>query len=83
MLSNCGAGEASWESLGQQGDQSVNPKGNPPWIFIGTTDAEAEAPILWLSNVKSQLTGKEHDAGKICWQEEKETTEDEVVGWHH
>ena len=52
-------------------------------VFIGRTDAEAEAPILWPPDAKSQLTGKEHDAGKICWQEEKETTEDEVVGWHH
>ena len=42
----------------------VNPKGNQPWIFIGRTDAEAEAPILWPADVKSQLTGKDPDAGK-------------------
>ena len=42
----------------------VNPKGNPSWIFIGRTDAEAEAPILWPPDVKSQLTGKDPDAGK-------------------
>ena len=51
MLLN-GSGEDSWESLGQQGNQTVNPKGNQLWIFIGTTDAEAEAPILWPSDVK-------------------------------
>ena len=49
MLLNCGVGEDSWECLEQQGDQPVNPKGNQPWIFIGRTDAEAEAeaPVFW------------------------------------
>ena len=47
------------------------------------TDAEAEAPIPWPPDVKSQLTGKDPDAGKDGGQEEKETTEDEMVGWHH
>ena len=47
MLLNCGVREDSWESLGLQGDQTVNPKGNQSWIFIGRTDAEAEAPVLW------------------------------------
>ena len=58
----------------------VNPKGNQPWIFIGRTDAEAEAPILWPLDVKSQLIGKDPDAGKDWRQEVKE---DEMVGWHH
>ena len=53
------------------------------WIFIGRTDPEAEAPILWPSDVKSQLTGKDPDAGKDWGQEEKGATEDEMVGWHH
>ena len=44
--------------------QPVNPKGNQPWIFIGRTDAEAEAPILWPPDVKSQLIGKDPDAGE-------------------
>ena len=61
----------------------VNPKGNQPWIFIGRTDAEAEAPILWPPDVKSQLTGKDPDSGEDWRQEEKEVTEDEMVGWHH
>ena len=61
----------------------VNPKGNQPWIFIGRTNAEAEVPILWLPDVKSQLTGKDPDAGKDWRQEEKGTTENEMVGWHH
>ena len=59
------------------------PKGNQSWIFIGRTDAEAEAPILWLPDVKNWLTRKDPDAGKDWRQEEKVTTEDELVGWHH
>ena len=61
----------------------VNPKGNQSWIFIGRTDAEAEAPILWPPDMKNRLIGKDHDAGKDRGQEEKGTTEDEMVGWHH
>ena len=59
----------------------VNPKGNQPWIFFGRTNAEAEAPILWSPDAKSQLTGKKPDAGKDWGQEEKEATEDEMGGW--
>ena len=61
----------------------VHPKGNQPWIFIGRTDAEAEAPILWPPDAKKLLTGKDLDAGKDWKQEEKGMTEDEMVGWHH
>ena len=61
----------------------VNPKGNQSQIFIGRTDPEAEAPILWSSDVKNQLIGKDPDSGKDWGQEEKGTTEYEVVGWHH
>ena len=61
----------------------VNHKGNQPEILIGRTDAEAEVPIFWPPNVKSQLTGKDPDAGKDGRQEEKGTTEDEMVGRHH
>ena len=62
----------------------VNPKGNKPWIFIGRTDAETEAPILCLPNMKSHLfIGKDSSAGKDWGQEETGTTEDEMVGWHH
>ena len=57
----------------------VNPKGNKSWIFIGRTDTEAEAPVLWPPDAKSQLIGKDPGAG----QEEKGTAEDEMVGWHH
>ena len=60
----------------------INPKGNQPWIFIGRTDAEAEAPILWPPDVKSQLIGKDPDAGKDRRQE-KGMTEDKMVGWYH
>ena len=63
--------------------QPVHPKGNPSWIFIGRTHAEAEAPILWPPDVKNWLTGKDPDAGKDWRQEEKGTTEDEMVRWYH
>ena len=59
----------------------VNPKGDQPWIFIGRNEAEAEAPILQPPNLKNQLTGKDPDAGKDWGQEEKEMTENEMVGW--
>ena len=61
----------------------VNPKGNQAWIFIGRADAEVEAPILWPPDVKSWFIRKDIDAGKDWRQEEKGTTEDEMVGWHH
>ena len=61
----------------------VNPKGNQSWIFIGRTDREAEIPILWPTNARNWLIGKYHDAGKDWRQEEKGTTEDEMVGRHH
>ena len=83
MLSNCAAGEDSGESLGLQEIKPVNPKGNQPWIFTGRTDALAGAPILWPPDAKSQLIRKDPDAGKDWRQEEKGTTEDEMVGWHH
>ena len=57
----------------------VNPKGSQPWIFIGRTNAEAEAPILWLPNAESQLIGKDPDAGQDWGQKEKGATEDEMV----
>ena len=62
---------------------NLNPKGNQPWVFTGKTDAEAEAPIYWPPYSKSQLIGKDPDVGKDWGQEEKGTTEDEMVGWHH
>ena len=61
----------------------VNPKGNQSWIFIGRTDAEAGAPILWSPDAKSWLIRKDPDAGKDWRQKEKGTTEDETVGRHH
>ena len=61
----------------------VNPKLNQPWIFFGRTDAEAEAPILWLPGVMSWLFGKDSDAGKGWGQEEKGVTKNEMFEWHH
>ena len=63
--------------------QPVHPKGNQSWIFIGRTDAEAEAPILWSPDVKNWLIGKDPDTGEDWGQVEKGMTEDEMVGWHH
>ena len=72
--------EETFESpLGSKEIKTVNPKGNQPWIFIGRTDAEAETPILWPPDVKSWLIWKDPDAGKDWRQEEKGTTENEIV----
>jgi len=60
--------------------QQVHPKGDQSWVFIGKTDVEAEIPILWPPDAESWLIGKDPDAGKDWGQEEKGTTEDEVVG---
>ena len=62
--------------------QPVHPKGNQSWLFTGRIDTEAETPILWTPEGKNWLIGKDPDAGKD-WRWEKETTEDEMVGWHH
>ena len=63
--------------------QPVHPKGDQSWIFIGRIDAEAQTPILWPLDAKNWLIGKDSDAGKDWGWEEKGTTEDEMVGWHH
>ena len=63
--------------------QPVHPKGDQSWVFIGRTDVEAETSILWPPDAKSWLIGKDPNAGKDWGQEEKGTTEDEMVGWHH
>ena len=63
--------------------QPAHPKGDQSWIFIGRTDVEGEPPILWPLDAKSQIIGKDPNAGKDGRQEEKGMTEDEMVGWHH
>ena len=63
--------------------QPVHPKGNQSWIFIGRTDAEAETPIVWPSDAKNLLIGKDPNTAKDWRLEEKGTTEDKMVGWHH
>ena len=65
MLSNCGAGEDSWESLDCKEIKPVNPKWNQPWILTGSTDVEAEAPVLWPPDASNWLTGKDPGDGKI------------------
>ena len=61
--------------------QPVQPKGHQSWVFIGRTDAEAEAPIFWPPDVKNRLTGKDPDAGRDWGQEEKELVMDKEA-WH-
>ena len=63
--------------------QLVHPKGDQSWVFIGKTDSKPETPVLWPPHAKSRLIGKDSDAGRDWGQEEKGTTEDELVGWHH
>ena len=63
--------------------QSVHPKGDQSLVFIGRTDVEAETPILWPPDATGWLIGKDPDSGKVWGEEEKGTTEDEMVGWHH
>ena len=77
MLLTYGVGEDSWEI------QPVHPEGNQSWMFIGSTDTEAETPVLWPPDVKNWLIREDPDAGKDWRQEEKGLTEDEMVRWHH
>ena len=63
--------------------QTIHPKGDQSWVFIGRTDAETETPVLWPPGVESQLIRKDPNAGKDWGREEKGTIEDEMVGWYH
>ena len=63
--------------------EPISPKRNPPWIFIGRTDAEAKAPVLWPPDGKSWLFRKDPDAGKDWKQKVKSVVEDEMVRLHH
>ena len=83
MLLNCGVGEALEGPLNCKEIKPDNPKQNQSWIFIKRTDDEAEVPILWPPDAKNRLLRKDIDAGKDWRQEEKGTTEDEMVGWNH
>ena len=83
MLLNCGVGEDSWESHDCKEIQPVHSEGDHPWDFLGRNDAKAETPVLWPPHVKNWLIGKDPDAGRDWWQEEKGTTEDMMAGWHH
>ena len=80
---HCGVLEDFWESLGLKGDQTNQPTENQSWIFIGRTYDETEAPILWPTDVKNWLFGKDPDAQKDWRQVEKRIAEDEMVVWHH
>ena len=74
--------DKTFESLLDCKIKPVNRNGNESWIFIGWTDADAEAPILWPSDAKNWLNWEDPYVGKD-WRQEKGTTEDEMVGWHH
>ena len=76
MLLNCGAGEDSWESLELQGDQTIHPKGDHSWVFIGMTDAKAETPVLWPPHAKSWLIGL-----LWCWEGLGTGGEQDDRGW--
>ena len=79
MFLNCGVKKTLESPLNCKEIKPVNLKVNQPWIFIGRTDTEAEAPIPWPRDVKNWLVGKESDAGKDLRQEEKGMTEDEML----
>ena len=83
MLLNWDIGGDSWDSLGQRRMKLVNHKGNQSWIFIGRTDVEDEAQVLWPPDTTTWLIRKDPDAGKDWRQVEKGTTEDEMSAWHH
>ena len=81
MLSNCGAGEDNLDSpLDSKEIKPVSPKGNQPWIFIGSMDAEAETPIVWPPDAKGQLIRKDPDARKDWEQDEKGTKDGYMDG---
>ena len=63
--------------------KAVNLKGNQPWILFGSTDVEAEVPVVWSPDANSRLTGKVSDVGKNWGQKENRVSEDEMAGWHH
>ena len=79
MLLNCVLEKTLESPLDCKEIQPVYPKGDQSWIFIGKTDAEAAAPILWPPDEMSRLIGKHPEAGKGLGQEEKGETEDEMV----
>ena len=80
---SCGIGEDSWESLGLKKVKPVNPKGNQSWVFIGRIDTETKSLILWPPDTKNCLTREDPDAGEDWRQEEKGTTQDDMVGCNH
>ena len=87
MFLNCGVDSSQEKTLESPLDckeiQPVHCKGDQSWVFTGSSDVEAEAPILWPPDVKSELIRKDPDSGKDRKQEETGTTEDEMAGWHH
>ena len=83
MLLNCVLEKTLESTLDCKEIQSVHPKGNHSWVFIGKTDVKAETPIVWLPDAKNWLIWKDPDAEKDWGQEEKGTTEDEMIGWHY
>ena len=83
MPLNCGAGEDSWCPLDTKEIKPVNLKEEQPWIFTVRTEAEAETPLFWSSDVNRRLIGKVPDSGTDWRQKEKKASEDEMAGWYH
>ena len=83
MHLNCGVGEDLESPMDCKEIQPVHSKGDQSWVSFGRTDAEAETPVLWPPDSNNWLLGRDPDAGKDWRQEEKVTTEGEMVGWHH
>ena len=83
MLLKCDVGKTLESPLDCKEIQPAHPKGDQSWMFIGKTDAEAEASILWPPDAKIQFIRKDSDAGKDRRPKEKGMTEDEMVEWHH
>ena len=83
MLLNCGVEKTLESPLDCKEIQPVHSEEHQPWDFFVSNDAKAETPLLWPPHAKSWLIGKDSDAGRDWGQEEKGTTEDEMVGWHH
>ena len=83
MLLNCSLEKTLESPLECKEIQPVHSEGDQPWVFFGKNDAKVGTPVLWPPDVKNWLIGKDPDAGKDWRQEAKQTTEDEMVGWHH
>ena len=75
--------ESDWKTTNLLHIYHISSKGDWSWVFFGRNDAKAETPALWPPHANSWLIRKDSDAGRVCGQEQKGMTEDEMAGWHH